>query len=157
MAQDLRDLGHRCAGADHLSPQGVAQQMRASDGRLESGSAETRANDGSDSPSSTELAHWGATAEEDPACGDDDDAVVLEICAERLPDIRQQGQAVHGVALAADDNLSRPPPDVVELESGDLTRAQAETDQQEEDGAIATPGRRAQVAGVEQLLYLRRR
>ena len=128
MTQDLRDLGHRCAGADHLSPQGVAQQMRASDERVESGPAETRANDGFDSPSSTELAHWGATTEEDPACGDDDDAVVFDVCAERLSDIGQQGKAVHGVALAADDNLSRPPPDVVELERGDLARAQAEAD-----------------------------
>jgi hypothetical protein len=97
--------------------------MWTSDGRLESSPTETRADDGADGSSPTELAYRRATAEKDPASGCVGGAVLPEVRGEGLADLGQQGKAVHDVALPPDDDLSRPPPDVVELESGDLSRA----------------------------------
>src|SRR4051812_3830895 len=57
---------------------------------------------------------------------------IREIVGERLPDVRWQRQAF-ATALGVDGDLATSPVDVIQLEVGQLQRAQAQTRQQDDD------------------------
>ena len=62
---------------------------------------------------------------------------------QRLAHIGAQRQVLDHATLAANDQLTSPPTNVIELKTRHLPRAQSESREQEHDGVIATPdGRR---------------
>ena len=69
-----------------------------------------------------------------PRCAD---ATILEVERQCLSDIREQGKMVYEAALAADDDFSRPPADVADLQSAHLSRTQTQSREEQQDGVVA--------------------
>src|SRR5438094_922157 len=76
--------------------------------------------------------------------------ITTEIGRQRLTDVHRQWKPFLSTALAADDDLSAAPVDVIELDRRHFTRAQPETSEQHEHGIGAPSGGGASVAGAQE-------
>ena len=73
---------------------------------------------------------------------------------ERIPNVLKQRKALADSTLATDDDLARPPADVVEFKGDHLSCAQTEPREEKEDCVIAAADRGPPIAGAEGLLHL---
>ena len=83
-------------------------------------------------------------------------ATVEQPGCHRFTDVGGKGQTLDTVALAAHDDLTCPPIDVVEFECGDLAGAQSETREGGQEGEITSTYVCAAVTGRQELPYLGR-
>src|SRR5690606_32209883 len=97
-----------------------------------------------------------ASAQEDMAairCG----APVAQIGGERFADVGRQRHDRPAAALAFDQELARPPVDIVEGEGRDLLRSKTEPREHHQRGIVALADSRRAVAALQYLLDLLRR
>ena len=81
----------------------------------------------------------------------------MQISSNRLPNIARQRQPRIRMAFAMEDELTRSPIDVVEVECRDLTTTKSESRQQNQDGEVTATHVGPAVATVQKLLKLSRR
>ena len=80
-------------------------------------------------------------------------AATLQIPDQRLADIDRQRQPVQTVALPANDQLTTPPVEILELHRGNLPGAQPEPHQQQQDRVIPPSDRPPPVAAGQQAAH----
>ena len=78
-----------------------------------------------------------------------------QISGQRLTNLARQRQTIQPAGLAAHDDLPGPPIDVVQFQTCDFDRTQAETGHQDQDREVTHRIRCAAIAGVEQPVHLR--
>jgi hypothetical protein len=103
--------------------------------------------------SPSETADGRQEPEEQPA-GGCPGPVVDQVECDGFPDLVQKGKAVDDVSLSSDNDLSRPPANIVKIEGRHLARTEPETSEEKQDRVIAPSGRSLQIAYVEQLLHV---
>jgi hypothetical protein len=81
-------------------------------------------------------------------------SVLAEVKRQRLSNIGEQGQAVQQTALTANDNLSSPPVEVIELEADDLSRPKAKSGEEKQDRVVASAARCRPIRGAEDTFHL---
>src|SRR5206468_1594913 len=153
VSEDLPDLSHRGAGAQHCGSQAVPQEVGASERWFQPGPAERPADDGGDRGAARKPTVGSPRADEDPPCRASR-PVPAQVDRQGFAHVGEQRHLVVGGALAVDLNLAAPPVDVVELQRNDLTGPKAEASEQYKHSVVAPTGRSAAVAGLQHALDL---
>jgi hypothetical protein len=115
----------------------------------QTGTPTGRTHDGAH-PRRGELAVWGPASHEHRSvlgCGG---SAPAQVTLDRFADVHGQRQLLGVVALAAHPQLAGPPVDVVQAQRGDLTGAQAQPDQHEQDREVTSTPARTPVTASEQ-------
>ncbi len=130
MPQDLRDVRQRRATANHVRRQAVAEQVSSTAAgplylRVREPATDDVANDGR--PTQADVGREGA---HEHASSGAHPMILAEVVRQRLADIGEQRQVLDHATFAANDQLTRPPTNVLELQTHHLPRAQSESREQ---------------------------
>ena len=113
MAQELSDLGKRCASTQQIGGEGVAEQVGPFELRVQAGALERAIDDTVDGAGADQATQRRPHADKDPPrrAGRTN---VTQIVDQRRTDVRRQRQSPQSLALAADDNLATLPVQIVQ-------------------------------------------
>src|SRR6267142_4990924 len=156
MAQELSDLGKRCASTQQIGGEGVAEQVGPFELRVQAGALERAIDDTVDGAGADQATQRRPHADKDPPrrAGRTN---VTQIVDQRRTDVRRQRQSPQSLALASDYNLTALPVQILQGQGDDLPSAQPQTGQEQQDRIVPLTDRRAAIAKREHLLDLSRR
>ena len=136
MTQELSDLRQRSASTQQIGGEGVAQQVGPFERWVQTGALEGAANDTVDGGGADQAAQRRTHADEDPSYRTAGTSVT-QIVDQRRADVRRQRQSHEPLALAADENLAPLPIQIVQGHGDDLSSAQSEARQKQQDRIVA--------------------
>ena len=128
VSQDLSDVFERGAIAKHAGSQGMAQQMRSLEGRVDPGPRQRTPHDAADGHGGTETL-MGRPGANEQAPGRTRRSTVLQVGHQGLSDLVGQRQRLASLALARNGDDPFMPVEIVERQGSHLTGAQPQTSQ----------------------------
>ena len=148
MAKHHGDLGQLTAVAEHLGRRGVSQPMgtEGGDSRTLAAGVDDRLH-----PSPGERDKRRVHAKEERATGQLRPATA-QVVSDRLADVHGQRERLEPASLAANDHFTSPPIDVGKLRRSDLSGAEAESREQDEDGEVPPARHGVPVAALKEPL-----
>jgi hypothetical protein len=149
-------LAERRTVSQQFAGQSMAKLMCAVSRGINACALQPMSNDRSNATSASKTADGRSGTEEDSPTGALRPAV-SQICGDRLANVRGQGQPTTLPGLAPNTQLPCFPIDVIEFEKGNLTCAQPQSGEHEQDGVIAAAYCRGAVDTVQHLPDLIRR
>jgi hypothetical protein len=125
MSKNLADFTHACARAKHRRGQRVPQQVRPLKCRLQACSIERTPHDRRYRRRSGKTRARRLHTNENPTCFASGTIHAQPGC-KCLTGIHRQGHSIVQRTLTSNQDLAGPPVDVIQLESNDFSRTQAE-------------------------------